>query len=77
MAADASVVAIVLAAWTLFDAAIQLVGVVVGVHALDAGAIFVHLFTELVLRDTGSVRLEDVVWVALETFPCLGEETVG
>lgn len=75
-ATDASVVAIVLTARTLFDAAIQLLGIVVSVHALDAGTILVHLFTELVLRDTGSVRLEDVIWVAFETFPCLGEEAV-
>ena len=77
VAADASVVVVVLTPWALLHAAVQFLGVVVAVHALDAGSVFVHLFAELVFGDAGAVRLEDIVRIALQALPFLGDQTVG
>lgn len=77
VAADAGVVVVVLAPWALLHAAVQFLGVVVAVHALDAGSVFIHLLAELVFGDAGAVRLEHIVRIALQALSILGDQTVG
>ena len=46
---------VVFAAWFLFDAFLVLLGVVVAVHTLDAGAELIHLLAELIFGHAGAV----------------------
>jgi len=55
IARGADSLVIILASWLFLDAFLVLLGIVVGAHAFDASSIFVHLFAELIFRNTSSI----------------------